>query len=265
MSASTHSSLKKKKDREPKEKAAAQEASSAGGGSATLSTSENAGRSFLVLVADKKFRLTTSVSTSDELKKQLTQSYSIGYPFDLQYYDAEVAEYLDFTSVSLRHPFRRACARRCLATRLLSFARTWAVAAFFPRSPSRRVCSFSALSAMDSFVDRRLESLVSYPIVAFVDALYPVVVLWNKQFRFFCRFNKNTKRRTVGERHSAGQSGPREAAREENRRQRCAEAELGRYSERQRGSKSVFFSLESWPSVRGTFSDVAFRCSRTNW
>jgi hypothetical protein len=35
-----------------------------------------------------------------DLKQQLASAYKIGYHFDLQYYDAEVAEYLDFTAVS---------------------------------------------------------------------------------------------------------------------------------------------------------------------
>ena len=53
---------------------------------------------FVPLLTIDKF--STVLSDIPDLKNQLSSAYKIGYHFDLQYYDAEVAEYLDFSDVS---------------------------------------------------------------------------------------------------------------------------------------------------------------------
>jgi hypothetical protein len=61
---------------------------------------EDVQQTFLVLLGEHKYKFAAKASSYDELKKQLAAAYSVGYQFDLQYYDSEVAEYLDFSDVS---------------------------------------------------------------------------------------------------------------------------------------------------------------------
>ena len=99
MSSSSSSKAGKPSKKSSKHKAAA--APAAPSSPAPTSDGEEAAvRVYLVLLGDSKYKLTSNADSFDELRDQLAAAYSIGYHFDLQYYDAEVAEYLDFTDVS---------------------------------------------------------------------------------------------------------------------------------------------------------------------
>jgi hypothetical protein len=90
-----------------KKKAKSSKASAAAAAAAAATTA-TAQRTYLVLLGEHKYKFATKAASFDELKKQLAHAYSVGYQFDLQYYDAEVAEYLDFSDVTpttLDRPF----------------------------------------------------------------------------------------------------------------------------------------------------------------
>ena len=148
-------------------------------------SSETPQRVFLVQLGDHRYKFSVANLAQlsfDDVRRQLQDTYSIGYSFDLQYYDAEVAEYLDFTDVS-----------RCSARQA-----ALAVARLCPQLGSVVVCSSSFCGyPLGSYATIRASCHAMIIFVALLDVLCIVVALVGRSARHFAVYGHAVARATM--------------------------------------------------------------------